>query len=394
MASHAWARSRGSAAGRLYRGWHGPPRRLVGLLAALLATALGLVLLLRPATPAYGAPLAPDFTLPVVSGGHGMLSLRQLRGHPVLLNFFWTGCEPCQAERPMLRTAFDIYSKKGVVVLGVAEASDNVATVRRFAAAGHLNYPMVLDSQGGTFWRYNVGHYPISLFIDARGYIRGEFDTVLTAEALRDGLAQAGALRCGNCATIVRPTSAPSNASGSDVFAPPYVAHPFTLRDQRGAIVSLASLRGKAVALTFLSSVCTEQCPLAGRALAQVDHLLGKDASRFSIVVVSADPENDAPATTLSFALKSGWRRLDWHYLTAPRPVLQQVWHAYGVPIEVPAPIFKGGVGLTHDASVYLLDAQGRWRAYIEAPFQAPQVASTVRALLHSQVLRPMAPQS
>jgi len=191
-------------------------------------------------------------------------------------------------------------------------------------------------------------------------------------------------VRCDTCAAVARPVSAPSNASGSDVFAPPYVAHSFALRDQRGAIVSLASLRGKAVALTFISSVCTEQCPLAGRALAQVDHLLGKDASRFSIVVVSADPENDSPAATLSFAFKSGWRGLDWHYLTVPRPVLQQVWSAYGVPIEAPSPIFKGGIGLTHDASVYLLDTQGRWRAYVEAPFQAPQVASTVRALLHS----------
>jgi len=384
MASHTWARAGRPAGGRIYRGRLGPPRRLASLLAVLLATALGLVLLLRPATPAYGAPLAPDFTLPVVSGGHGTLSLRQLRGHPVLLNFFWSGCEPCQAERPILRTAFDTYSKKGVVVLGVAEASDNVATVQRFALAGHLNYPMVLDGQGGTFWRYNVGHYPISLFIDARGYIRGEVDSELTADSLRNGLAQAGAVTCDTCAAIARPASAPSDASGSDIFAPPYVAHPFALRDQRGAIVSLASLRGKAVALTFLSSVCTEQCPLAGRALAQVDHLLGKDASRFSIVVVSADPENDSPAATLSFALKSGWRGLDWHYLTAPRPVLQQVWHAYGVPIVAPSPIFKGGIGLTHDASVYLLDTQGRWRAYVEAPFQAPQVASTVRAMLHS----------
>ncbi len=384
MASHAWARPDRPAGGRLYRRRRGAARHLASLLAVLLTAALGLVLLLRPAPPAYGAPLAPNFTLRVVSGGHGTLSLRHLRGHPVLLNFFWTGCEPCQAERPMLRTAFDTYGKKGVVVLGVAEASDNAATVQRFALAGHLTYPMVLDGQGGTFWRYNVGHYPISLFIDARGYIRGEVDSVLTAESLRNGLAQAGAVTCNTCAAVARPTSALSNASGSDVFAPPYTAHPFALRDQRDALVSLASLRGKAVALTFLSSVCTEQCPLAGRTLTQVDHMLGKDASRVSIVVVSADPENDSPAATVSFARASGWRHLDWHYLTAPRSVLQQVWHAYGVPIEAPSPIFKGGVGLTHDASLYLLDTQGRWRAYDEAPFQAPQVASEVRALLHS----------
>lgn len=370
---------------RFGRGRSLPPRRLAGPLAALLAGALGLVLLLRPATPAYGAPLAPDFTLPVVSGGHGLLSLRALRGHPVLLNFFWTGCEPCQLERPMLRKAVDTYSKRGVVVLGVAESSDNAATVQQFAADGRLSYPMVLDGKTGTFWRYNVGHYPVSLFIDARGYIRGEVDSILTDESLRAGLAQAGALRCDTCGAVGRPSSAPSAASGGVLLSPPYSMHPFALRDQHGSLVSLDSLRGKVVALTTLSSLCTEQCPLAGRTLADVRRRLGKDGSRFSIVVISADPENDSPAATLSFAIKSGWQGLDWHYLTAPRPLLQPVWKAYGFSVLEPSPIFKNnGHGLTHDAALVVLDKQGHLRAYDEAPFQAPQVASTVRALLAS----------
>ncbi len=362
-----------------------PPRRLAGPLAALLAVALGVVLLLRPATPAYGAPLAPDFTLPVVSGGHGDLSLRSLRGHPVLLNFFWSGCEPCQHERRMLHEANYTYGPKGVAVVGVAEASDNAVTVRQFAAEGRLNYPMVLDDQGGIFWRYNVGHYPVSLFIDARGYIRGEVDGEITAESLRAGLAQAGALSCNTCGAVDRPSSSLSTASGGVLFSPPYVAHPFALRDQRGMVVSLDSLRGKVVAMTALSSICTEQCPLAGRTLAAVHRLLDKDGSRFSIVVVSADPESDSPAATLSFAIKSGWQDLDWHYLTAPRSLLQPVWKDYLFSVVAPAPIFKNtGQGLTHDAGLVLLDKQGRVRAYDEAPYQAPQVASTVRALLDS----------
>jgi len=385
MESSARMRPVGPVIGRVRHKRMLPPRRL----AAPLAAALGVTLLLRPATPAYGAPLAPDFTLPIVSGGHGThgtLSLRALRGHPVLLNFFWSGCVPCQEERPMLRKAARAYGPKGVVMVGVAEASDNAVTVRQFAAGGRLSYPMVLDGQGGTFWRYNVGHYPVSLFIDARGYIRGEVDSELTDESLRAGLAQAGAVQCDNCGAVDRPSSAPSAASGTAFLSPPYSTQPFALRDQRGALVSLDTLRGKAVALTFLSSVCTEQCPLAGRTLAGVRRLLGKDASRFSIVVVSADPENDSPAATLSFAVKAGWqsRGLDWHYLTAPRPVLQRIWQAYHVPIEAPSPIFKGGAGLTHDAGLYLLDTQGRWRAYDEAPYQAPQIASQARALLHS----------
>ena len=48
----------------------------------------------------------------------------------------------------------------------------------------------------------------------------------------------------------------------------------FTLRDQSGHLFTLASLRGHTVALAFLDSHCTQECPLAGRALAQAEATL------------------------------------------------------------------------------------------------------------------------
>src|SRR5581483_11534668 len=66
--------------GLAWRGW--------SLLALGLVAALGLGLALQPAAPVQGAPLAPDFTLPAATGSAPSLSLRALRGHAVLLNFF------------------------------------------------------------------------------------------------------------------------------------------------------------------------------------------------------------------------------------------------------------------------------------------------------------------
>ncbi|HLK01500.1 MAG TPA: redoxin domain-containing protein [Streptosporangiaceae bacterium] len=52
----------------------------------------------------------------------------------------------------------------------------------------------------------------------------------------------------------------------------------FTLTDQGGRTVSLASLRGKVVLLTFLDTVCTTDCPIIGAEFKQAGQLLGADA--------------------------------------------------------------------------------------------------------------------
>jgi cytochrome c biogenesis protein CcmG, thiol:disulfide interchange protein DsbE len=147
--------------------WRGLPL----LLAAILA--IGLVL--RPAPAVRSAPLAPDFTLPAASGARGTLALRALRGHPVLLNFFNTKCPPCIEEMPVLRQTARVYRALGVVVLGVATGGDTVASARQFAAAQHLPYPVVVDEHQDVAWRYDVGGWPTSFFLDAQGRLRGQY---------------------------------------------------------------------------------------------------------------------------------------------------------------------------------------------------------------------------
>ena len=63
----------------------------------------------------------------------------------------------------------------------------------------------------------------------------------------------------------------------------------FALRDQRGRRVTLASLRGRTIALTFLDSLCKQACPIEGRMLASAIRQVG-GAARPQLLVVSVDP--------------------------------------------------------------------------------------------------------
>lgn len=393
MARQIWRKARLQPAGGAARATRRPRGRWWSVALLGLAAAVGLGFALRPA-PALSALPAPTFTLPVASGGHGMLSLRTLRGHPVLLNFFNTQCDACIAELPTLRRAFRDYSKHNVVVLGVATGGDTVDTARQFAADAHLSYPIVADTHQDVAWRYLVAGWPTTFFLDAQGRVRGQFTGAMDAATVRNGLAQAGAIACSGCATVENPPlNAPASSAMAEnaltaqsadfVFSPPRPAPAFTLRDQQGRVITPASLRGRVVALTFVSAVCKGQCPLVGQTLSEVRRQLGRDASRLSIVAVSVAPEQDTPADIHAFARESGWLGTDWHYLTAPRPVLKRVWASYYVDVPPPPPVFKAAQDPVHQAIVFLIDPRGRQRAFFDVPFLAPRVAASVRVLLN-----------
>jgi protein SCO1 len=317
------------------------------------------------------------------------MALHSLRGHPVLLNFLNSQCPDCLDELPTLRQTARTYRAQGVIVLGVATGGDTVASARALASAAHLPYPVVVDEHQDVAWRYNVGGWPISFFLDAQGRVRGQYAGPLDAQAVRDGLAQAGAIHCTRCGRVDQPTLGASGASGSGttlsadtLFSPPRPAAFFALRDQQGRVIMPSTLRGKVVALTFISAECKEQCPMVGQTLSLVRRDLGRDAARLAIVAISVDPEQDSPQATRAFAAASGWHGAEWHYLSAPRAVLQRVWAAYYIDVPPPPPIFKPGQSILHQAQLFLIDPRGRLRAYYHVPFLASRVAASVRALL------------
>ena len=133
----------------------------------------------------------------------------------------------------------------------------------------------------------------------------------------------------------------------------------FTLTDQHGRDVSLASLRGKVVLLTFLDPVCTSDCPLEAQEFRQAGQLLGAASRRVELVAIVANPVDYQLGYTQAFDRQE---RLDgvpnWLFLTGDPAVLAQVWRGYGVTAQIEA----AGSMIGHSEYAYVIDSHGRLR--------------------------------
>ncbi|NPA26701.1 MAG: TlpA family protein disulfide reductase [Chloroflexi bacterium] len=131
---------------------------------------------------------APDWTLPTLDGG--TLSLADLRGKPVVLNFWATWCPPCVEELPMIaRYAQQYQDQFHVVLINVDESPGHVKTFLEDLGLDPLP-PVVLDAKAEVALRYRVNGLPTTFFLDDQGIIRyiriggmyeGDFRTGLKA---------------------------------------------------------------------------------------------------------------------------------------------------------------------------------------------------------------------
>src|SRR5207249_3781071 len=115
-------------------------------------------------------------------------------------------------------------------------------------------------------------------------------------------LVVAGSLMAAS-AMLVRPDDASRRAS-DDLPLPTIAPAPeFTLTSQDGAPVSLARLRGKVVALTFIYTLCTDTCPVLTPMMSFVQDRLGEDfGTKIAFVSITIDPERDTPEVLKAYA--------------------------------------------------------------------------------------------
>jgi cytochrome c biogenesis protein CcmG/thiol:disulfide interchange protein DsbE len=114
--------------------------------------------------------LAPDFQL-ITTDGHA-ITLSDLRGNPVLINFWATWCPPCRAEMPGIQHIYEEYRDRGLTVIGVnAVNQDSSKAAAVFIEQYQLTFTFLLD-EGEVQRLYHIRSLPTTFFVGRDGIIR------------------------------------------------------------------------------------------------------------------------------------------------------------------------------------------------------------------------------
>lgn len=122
---------------------------------------------------------APDFKATVVANGESLanpdaksLTLAELKGHPVLIDFWATWCQPCQMELPIVNSVAKSFKDSGVVVLGMNTQDPNgYVLAPTFAKKKSLVFPILLDDDNKASQHYKVDGLPTLVVINKEGKI-------------------------------------------------------------------------------------------------------------------------------------------------------------------------------------------------------------------------------
>jgi cytochrome c biogenesis protein CcdA/thiol-disulfide isomerase/thioredoxin len=180
----------------------------------------------RAGLPVLGR--APEFTGNdswLNTPGERPLSLRELRGRVVLIDFWTYTCINCLRTLPALRAWHERYERDGLVIVGVHTPEftferdrDNV---ERAIEDNDLRYPIAQDNAYATWNAWGNQYWPAKYLIDAQGQVRyvhlGEGAYAETEKAIRELLAEAGERGLG-AASGVQPSSADAGVRTPETY--------------------------------------------------------------------------------------------------------------------------------------------------------------------------------
>ncbi|MBI5056623.1 MAG: TlpA family protein disulfide reductase [Nitrospirae bacterium] len=115
---------------------------------------------------------APDFTLKDMSGKS--VTLSSFKGKLVVLNFWATWCPYCRQERPHLKSLYETYKGKDLVIIAVS-TDRSEKPLKKFMEYNPAPYIVLSDTEGFAAVPYNVMSLPTTFLIDREGKISRKF---------------------------------------------------------------------------------------------------------------------------------------------------------------------------------------------------------------------------
>ncbi len=135
---------------------------LAALAALLLAAAW-------PAAATDGAVPAPGFSLASRAGGQ--VSLADLKGQVVMINFWASWCGPCRQEFPALDQIYAKYKPMGFTLVAINVETEK-ADAEKFLSATPASFPILFDPDNTVSGKYGVSAMPTTVLVDRQGRVR------------------------------------------------------------------------------------------------------------------------------------------------------------------------------------------------------------------------------
>lgn len=132
--------------------------------------------------------LAPRFALPRLSDGK-IVTSEDLRGKPVVLNFWSTWCIPCRTEHPVLVHGESQHGQR-IQFIGIVYQDRNEVVEQWLDKYGGRAYPTLIDINAKAAIAYGVYGVPETFFIDSQGVIQDKFVGPLSYPLLEQRVAR------------------------------------------------------------------------------------------------------------------------------------------------------------------------------------------------------------
>ena len=129
-------------------------------------------------------PLAPAWQQ---AAADGRVDLAELRGTPVVLNFWASWCDPCREEAPLLQRGWRSARRQGVLFVGI-NMQDVREDARQFLREFGQDFPNVRDPTRDTARRWGATGIPETFFISRQGKVVGHVIGVVSARQLSEGM--------------------------------------------------------------------------------------------------------------------------------------------------------------------------------------------------------------